>query len=375
MRGINVAVIGWGFMGRMHAHALRSIPLMYKNLPWRPVLKLLASGHIENAKRGAQDAGFDEYTDDWTQILSRDDIDAVSICTPNSLHEEMAVRLMEAGKHIYIDKPVSTSYESAKRIYEAWKQSGVKAQAVMNNRFLPAVMSAKRLADEGRIGEILAFSARYLHSGSINPDKTAGWKMRSEGGVILDLASHALDLICHIAGYPEKVMCASRLLYQSRPAKGGGVTDDLGEDYALMLLKMPSGALGSCEASKISTGADDELTVEVRGTRGAVRFDLMDPSHLEYYDNTLPELPLGGRRGFTRIETVGRYPPPAGEFPPPKNAVGWERGHIHCYYSFLDAVYNDTVPPCGLDEALRLQGIMEAARLSCQSGQWETAII
>ena len=374
MRKINVAVIGWGFMGRMHAHALRSIPLMYRDLPWRPELKLLASGHLDNARRGAQDAGFEEYTDDWTRILARNDIDAVSVCTPNSLHEEMAVRLLQAGKNIYLDKPVSTSYDSAKRIYDAWKHSGAKAQVVMNNRFLPAVMRAKQLADEGRIGDILAFFARYLHSGSISPDKPAGWKMMGEGGVILDLASHALDLICHIAGCPDKVMCESRVLYPTRPVKGGGVTGDLGEDHALMLLKMPGGALGYCEASKISTGADDELTVEVRGTKGAVRFDLMDPSHLEFYDNTLPEQPLGGGRGFTKIETVGRYPAPAGAFPPPKNAVGWERGHIHCYYSFLDAIYNDTVPPCGLDEALRLQGILEAAVKSRASGRWETAI-
>ena len=65
---------------------------------------------------------------------------------------------------------------------------------------------------------------------------------------------------------------------------------------------------------------------------------------------------------------------PGGAFLPPKNAPGWDRGHIHCYYSFLDAIYNDTVPPCGLDEALRLQGILEAAVRSRESGRWETAI-
>ncbi len=375
MKTVNIAVIGWGFMGRMHTHAIRSIPLMYNSLDFKPVLKCLCSGHLENARQGMADAGFEDCTDDWRTLPGRNDIDAVSVCTPNSLHEEMVIDLLKAGKHLYIDKPLTTDLASARRILEVYEGiSGVCVQMAMNNRFLPATMRARQLASSGKLGEIIAFNARYLHSGSVDPNKPMGWKQGAEGGVILDLASHALDLLATVCGWPSEVLCATHTLYASRPTKSGGTETILSEDHALLTLRLPNGALGSCEASKISTGASDELTIEVYGTKGAIRFNLMEPSWLWFYDNTLPEAPLGGFRGFTRIECVGRYPAPSGSFPPPKNAIGWERGHIHCYYSFLDSIVRGTTPPCGLMEAYRLQAVMEAAKKSAISGRWVSTV-
>ena len=371
MKDIRIAVIGWGFMGRMHTQAMRSIPLMYPGISFRPVLKCLCSGHIDNAENGMLLAGFSDCTDDWRSIVDRDDIDAVSVCTPNSLHEEMAVALLDAGKHVYIDKPLSTDLDSALRIQSAAHRSKARLQMVMNNRFLPATMRAKELVSEGKLGNILSFSCKYLHSGSIDPNKPIGWKQGTEGGVALDLASHALDLVTNLCGYPTEVFCAQRTLYPIRPTKDGGVTRALSEDHAMITMRLPNGALGHCEAGKIQTGTNDELSFEIYGDRGALRFDLMEPGWLWFFDNTVPERPLGGERGFTRIEAMARYPKPAGAFLPPKNAIGWDRGHIHCYYTFLDAVANGKDVQCGIDEAVRLQTLLEAAKRSAQSRSWE----
>lgn len=372
MKDIRIAVIGWGFMGRTHTHALRCIPLMYKDPDFRPVLKCLCSGHAENAQKGMRDGGFEEWTDDWRTLLDRDDIDVVSVCTPNSLHEEMVTALLKAGKNVYVDKPLTTDAASALRILEAAKQSSGRIQLVMNNRFLPATLRAKQIAEEGRLGEIIGFHARYLHSGSIDPDKPIGWKQQAQGGVILDLASHALDLVTDLCGWPERVNCAVNSLYPSRPTKDGGREENLSEDHAVMTLRLKNGALGVCEASKIATGTNDELIYEVYGTKGALRFFSLEPGWLEFFDNTVPEAPLGGNRGFTRIECMGRYPAPGGSFLPSKNAIGWDRGHIHCYYSFLDCVAHGKTPKCTVEDAVRLQFLMEAAARSAQSGQWET---
>lgn len=367
MKEINIAVIGWGFMGRTHTHSYRSVPLMYKDLDFRPVLKTVCSGHIENAHAAVRDAGFESCTDDWRTLLSRDDIDAVSVCTPNSLHEEMVTALLKAGKHLYIDKPLTTSLDSALRIREAARKSGSICQMVMNNRFLPATMRAKQLADEGALGDITGFSCRYLHSGSVDEFKPMGWKQGLEGGVILDLASHALDLVTDICGFPINVMCAVNTLYPSRVTKQGGTETAISEDHAVITMRLANGALGTCEASKIATGTNDELTFEIYGKKGALRFDLMEPGWLWFYDNTIPEAPLGGRRGFTRIECVARY---EGTYMPPKNAIGWDRGHIHCCYSFLDSVAHSK-PACpSVDDAVRLQAVMEAAKESAVSGLW-----
>ena len=137
------------------------------------------------------------------------------------------------------------------------------------------------------------------------------------------------------------------------------------------MLEMENGAVGSVEASKIATGTNDELLLEVRGDRGAIRFNAMDPNYLEFYDNTLPEAPYGGMRGFTRIESVGRYPAPGGKFLPPKSSVGWERGHTHCYYTFLDAVARGERPTENtVADGARLQHLMEACMHSDREGRW-----
>ena len=371
MKSIGIAVIGWGFMGRTHTHALRAIPLMYPGIDFRPVLKCVCSRREEPVRLAAEQLGFESYETDWRALLARDDIDAVSICTPNSLHEEMALAFLRAGKHVYIDKPLSCSYESACRIADAAREAGTYTQMVMNNRFLPATMRAFELSWEGRLGEIIGFRARYLHSGSIDEKKPIGWKQGAEGGVILDLASHALDLVTAICGFPEEVHCATHTLYGARPTKDGGVETRLSEDHAVMTLRMKNGALGSVEASKIATGTNDEMGFEIYGKKGALRFDLMEPNWLWFFDQTQPEAPLGGSRGWTRIESVARYPAPAGSFLPPKNAIGWDRGHIHCYYSFLDCVAHGRTPSPSIEDGVRLQGLLEAAARSAASGNWE----
>lgn len=370
MKTIGIAVIGWGFMGRTHTHALRSIPMMYPGIDFQPVLKCVCSRREAPAREAMELLGFESYTTDWRTILTRDDIDVVSVCTPNALHEEMAVALLKAGKHVYLDKPMAVTLDSARRIAAAARESGAYSQMVMNNRFLPATMRAKQLAEEGALGEIIGFHAQYLHSGSVDEARPIGWKQEAQGGVILDLASHALDLVTDICGFPKRVMCAANTLYASRPTKTGGVETDLAEDHAILTLRMPNGALGTVEASKIATGTNDEMGFEIYGKKGALKFDLMEPGWLWYFDNTVPEAPLGGRRGFTRIECIARYPAPAGTFLPPKNAIGWDRGHIHCYYSFLDCVAHGKAPRPSIEDGLKLQAVLAAAADSARTGDW-----
>lgn len=370
MRTISVGLIGWGFMGRTHAQALRSLALFYPDAPFRVRLTCVCTRRLEAAQDAMRDAGFERSTDDWRELVAMPDIDVVSICTPNALHEEMAVAALRAGKHVYLDKPVSVTGESALRIAEAARSSPAHTRVAFNNRYLPATLRAKQLVDEGRLGEILQFEARYLHSGSIDAAKPIGWKQQLQGGVILDMGSHVLDLLTWLMGYPRRVFCRTRTLYPERPTRDGGVERALSEDHALMLLELGGGALGMAEASKIATGTNDDLTLEIRGTRGALRWELMQPNYLEFYDDTAPGFPIGGLKGYTRIETVGRYPAPGGHFLPSKNAVGWERGHLHCYYDFLDEVVNDRPGSCTIEQGARLQCLMDALKRSSAEERW-----
>ena len=142
----------------------------------------------------------------------------------------------------------------------------------------------------------------------------------------------------------------------------------LSDDYALALFEMADGAVGTIEASKIATGSNDDLILEIRGDKGALHWNLMDPNYLEFYDNTAPHAPYGGLGGFTRIECVGRYPAPAGSFPSPKAAQGWIRGHVMGMYSFLQSVYTGVQEGPTFAEGAYVQRIMEAALASAADG-------
>lgn len=370
MKTIKIGIIGWGFMGRTHAHALRAMPLFYPGAGFRAEIAGICSRRLEKAREAAEELNVPYYTDDYRQLLAREEIDAVSVCTPNALHEEIALAALKAGKHLYIDKPLADTAQGARRIADQAEKSGVFTRMVFNNRYLPVTLRARELVDQGRIGRVLSFEGHYLHSGSIDPNKPIGWKQTLQGGVLLDLGSHVLDLITWLCGYPEAVFCAQRTLYDTRPTREGGATRDLSDDQTLMLLRLPGGAMGQVEASKIATGANDELTVEIRGEKGALAFDLMQPNYLRFYDNTRPEAPLGGERGFQWIETVARYPAPGGTFLPPKNSIGWDRGHLHCYYTFLDCLARGAAPDNGVGEGARLQMLMERAAQSAAQGRW-----
>jgi predicted dehydrogenase len=282
----------------------------------------------------------------------------------------MIIDALKAGKHLYIDKPLTVDGASAARIEAAARGSSSLTQMAFNNRFFPSVLRAKQLVDEGRLGNLLSFAVRYDHSGSIDPGKPAVWKMMESAGVLLDLGSHALDMLTFLTGYPSKVLCRLRTLYPERPAAGGGTVKNLADDQAVMLLEMPSGAVGTVTASKIVTGAEDELSFEFYGDRGAIRWRLMEADYLEFYDNTLPEAALGGGRGFTRIATTARFPAPGGAFLPPKNRIGWDRAHMHCYYSFLDSVSRGAPASPDLFEGAKLQRLMDAMVESHKTSAW-----
>ena len=373
MKTIGIDIIGWGFMGRTHTLSLRAIPLFYPDCGFRVRFVGVCSRTLAKAEKARDELGFEYATNDYHDLLNDKNIDVVSICTPNGDHEQMAVDALNAGKNVYLDKPVAVSYRAARRIEEAAEKSSGRLQIALHNRFFTATMRAKEIIDEGRLGELLSVNCRYLHSGSIDPDKPMGWKQGRDGGVILDLGSHALDLVTWLTGQmPKEVLCTCNTLYDRRPTKDGGICDEIAEDQAVMLMRYQNGAIGTVEASKITAGTTDVMLLEITGTKGAVKWNLENPGWLEFYDNTQPEVPLGGMRGYTRIECIGRYPAPGGSFLPSKNAIGWERAHMHSYFCFLDSLVKGTRQSPSIAEGVRLQKLMDCMFVSDREHRWVT---
>ncbi|MDD4139097.1 MAG: Gfo/Idh/MocA family oxidoreductase [Eubacteriales bacterium] len=373
MREIGIGLVGYGAMGKAHSYAYLTMPLYYSGMAFKPYLAGVCSGHLENARQAQADLGYAFATDRFDDLLARPDVDVIDICTPNHLHREMILKAAAAGKHIYCDKPLAISGSEASEIVAAVQGKGLVHQVAFNLRFLPATMRARQLIDEGRIGRILGFRAVYLHAGSVDPQKPAGWKLDpsvSGGGVLVDMGSHILDLVRYLVGDYRKIAARSRVLYPQRPTGSGQTLEMTAEDSICLIAEMADGSIGTLEASKIATGSQDDMRFEIHGDRGALRFSLMDPNWLYYYDNTLPERSLGGERGFTQIECVQRYDSPGGRFPAPKTSLGWIRGHVHSLYSFLDCVArNRPATPSFLDGAV-IQAVMDKAYEAERTGTW-----
>ena len=373
MKEIGIGIVGYGFMGRTHTYAYKTIPLYYDNLPFVPKLLGVCNRTKAKAQYACQANGFAFATDEVDELLDLEGIDAVSVCTPNPDHFGTVMKAIRAGKHVYCDKPLAVSADEARQLADAAVHAGVTAQVALQNRFFPATLRAKQLMEEGRIGRITSFHGAYLHSGSVDPAKPIGWKQDhalAVGGVLFDLGSHILDLLYWLMGEYEEVLAETRILYPRRPDRSGNMVEISAEDYASLILRLKGGAVGTVEVSKIATGTNDELLFEIYGDKGAIRFNTMQPNWLEYMDNTVPESALGGTRGFTKIECVQRYEAPGGAFPSSKNSVGWLRAHVHSLYTFLENLYLGRPGSPSFEEGAYVQYVMERAYESAKARAW-----
>jgi predicted dehydrogenase len=242
-------------------------------------------------------------------------------------------------------------------------------------RFIPAMLRARQLIAEGFLGQVYHFRACYLHAGYTDPDRPLSWRLKGEagGGALSDLGSHIVDLMSYLLGEYEAVRSTTETYVAERPATAGSevMAPVEVDDYVALQARMKSGALGFIEASRFATGAHDGMSFEVYGELGSLRFNMMDANYLYAYDAREPEADLGGRRGWTQIECLQRYPKPS-VLPSPKLPIGWMRFHLHSQLDFLTAVVAGKPGTANLLDGIRTQLADDAIRRSARSGAWET---
>jgi len=313
---IKIGLLGFGAMGKTHAFAVQNLPFYCEGLPFTAGIHGVATRSMEKSRAICRDHGFAVATDNAAELINSPDIDVIDICTPNHCHTETIRAALAAGKHVYCEKPLCDNEVDAKELAALAAASGKICTVVFNNRHLAAVVRARQLIDEGRLGRILSFDFSYLHNSCTNPARPAGWKQNAdicgEGGVLFDLGSHILDLLYFLCGPIARVSGCSQIAFDSRAGLDGKPWQTNAPEAFYMMATTKDGACGTLTASKLCTGTNDELSFAVYGEKGALRFSLMNPNYLEFYDATAPSAPIGGTSGFTRIECVGRYPAPAG---------------------------------------------------------------
>lgn len=363
MKTFRIGMIGYGSMGRTHHYAIDCMRHFYPDAPYRAEITRLCA-RTEQTRLAARQSGILQTTADEDDILCAPDIDIVDICTPNLYHYEAAKRALAAGKHIYCEKPLCVTYAQARELADMAQQANVTAQVVFNTRFLPPIRRAKQLCDQGTLGRILSFRCAYLHASCTDPQKPAGWKQNREicgGGVWFDLGSHITDLIYYLCGPFASVEGHAQIAYPQRTGADGAVWSTNADEAFYAFAVLQNGAYGTLEANKLALGTNDDLTLAIYGDRGAIRFSLMEPNWLYYYDGSRPGGDYGGLRGFTRIECVGRMPEGAYPLGGQKAPIGWLRGHTESYHAFLDCVYANRPAAPSFADAAHVQWVLEQA--------------
>ena len=373
MPKLRIGLIGYGGIGRVHAAAYRAIPFHYGLAADSISIAGVATTREETARRAVDEIGCDFHSADYRELLARDDIDAVDICTPNNSHREIVLAAAQAGKHIYCEKPLAMNVAEAARMAGAVDAAGLKAQMTFNFRFFPAVARAKQLMDDGFVGRVFSFRGRYHRSSYISSDKPMSWRLQREitgGGALFDLGAHILDLLYYLLGDFAAVNGTLDTLIKQRPVAAGSAekASVQVDDIALLQARLTDGTLGTVEVSRMGTGATNDLSFEIFGDKGAIRWDLSEPAWLQVYDARSSDSPLGGQRGFQRLEAASRYP--GQRAPDWTMAPDFMRAHAECQYQFIRAIWDDKPTSPSFADGLQVQRVMDAAERSSEQGRW-----
>jgi predicted dehydrogenase len=376
---LGIAVVGFGWMGRVHTQAYARVLHHYPHLAVRPQLVTIAEEVPGRAEEAAAQFGFASTTRDWRDVADDPRVRAVSITAPNFLHREIGVAMAEAGKHIWIEKPVGLGVADAQAVADAVAVSGVQGAVGFNYRNAPAVEAARELVASGEIGAVTHVRVRLFSDYAAHPDGALTWryeKQRGGSGVLGDLASHGADLARHLLGditeltadtavfIPERARPSGATAGHTRAA-GGELGPVENEDYVNCLLRFASGARGVLEACRVSVGEQNNYGFEVHGTRGALLWDFRRMNELGvsrgtgYQDQPVSTVHVGPGDG-----EFGAFQPGAA------NAMGYDDLKVIEAYRFLRSIAEGKPYGATLPDAVHSAAVLEAMVRSAESRSW-----
>ncbi len=375
METIGIGLVGYGYIGRVHTLSYRELPVYYPGTLPKLSLAAVCTSHAESARAAAAEGGYAASFSDVGELVRLKEVTVVDCSTPNYQHRQTLLAAIAAGKHVYCEKPLALNAAEAREIVRVAEKAGVSVGMTFNYRFVPAITRARQMIADGALGEIYNFRAEYFHTGYQDPQRPLGWRMKQElsgGGALVDMGSHLIDLVRHLLGELHSVRAIMKTYIKQRPVERGSRTlgDVTVDDAAWLEVRLAGGGFGTIEVSRFATGSLDDLNLEIYGSKGALRFSLMDANWLYWFDGTKAGGFLGGDLGWTRLETVQHYKGAA--VPPARSILGWTRAHAECQYAFLRAVAEGKKPEPGIRDGLLNQLILDAAYASAKSDSWVT---
>lgn len=379
---LGIGVIGMGWMGMAHSRAYRNLPDRFYDSGIRPRLVICADDVAVRAKQAQEAVGFSESTTDWHAVINHPEVQVVNIASPNYLHLEMVRAATAAGKHVFCEKPVGRTPQETAEIEALARKAGVMSFVGFNYRWAPMVQYTKQLIDEGRLGKITHYRGRFFAMYGSNPLGHLTWRFKQKyagSGVLGDIMSHVVDMAHMLIGPIERVVSNRHTFITERPLPTGQGThfglgkpgDPIGpvenEDYVGALVQFANGAQGSFETCRAIFGPKCEMSFEVNGTQGAVKWNFERLNELELY---LPDSDIA-TEGYTTLLGGPRFPL-HGRFNPGDGiGIGYEDLKCIEAYQFLQSIVDGQQREPSFASALKLANVQTAMMHSWQSGQWE----
>lgn len=361
---LGVAAIGYAFMGKAHSHAWRNVASFFDVPAFAQ--KVLVGRDARQVAESAARYGWAEHATDWRSVIAREDIHIVDICAPGWMHAEIAIAALQAGKHVLVEKPLSNTLAEAEAMTEAAiaaRARGVQSMVGFNYRRVPALVLAKELILEGRIGSVRHIRAAYLQDWLADDQVPMTWRLRKEmagSGALGDIASHAIDQVLFLLGNsPTEVAGRLHTFTPWRPG-ASGLEEVTVDDAAWITMSLESGAIASVEVSRVATGKKNALKLEIYGSKGAIFFDLENLNELGFLDATSPSR----EQGVRRILVNEPEHPYMDAWWPQGHIIGWEHTFTHQIRDFLTAIDTGHAPSPSFEEGLNVQHILDAVEES-----------
>lgn len=381
---LRVGMIGYRFMGKAHSNAWRQAPRFFP-LAADVEMSTICGRDPNGVEEARKALGWSKASVDWRAVVEDPEIDIVDINTPNDSHAEIAIAAAKAGKHILCEKPLGMTVDQCKAMLDAVKKAKVVHMVCHNYRRIPAIAHARKMIEEGAIGDVFHYRARYAQDWIVDPEFPLVWRLQkgvSGSGTHGDINAHIIDLARYLVGEFKEVCGMMHTFIKERPLMDqSGKGDGLGakssgkkmgkvtvDDTALFIGRFANGAIANLEATRFALGRKNHITIEINGSKGSLVFDFEDMNRLKYFDNSNP----ADRQGFRDILVTqgGGGHPYVGNWWPPGHIIGYEHTFVHTIADFVNAVVNGKSVQPTFEDGVRNQRVLEAVEESAKAKAW-----
>jgi predicted dehydrogenase len=374
MKNLNIGLVGYGFMGRTHSNAFHQAPHFFE-LPYRPVLKAICARNAERAQAFANNWGYESIETDWRRLVDRKDIDLIDIASTNDTHHEIAIAAAQAGKIVMCEKPLGRNAVEAEAMVAAVESAGVANTVWYNYRRVPAVTMLKQLIDEGRLGRIFHYRAKFLQDWTISQDLPQGgeglWRLDVKvagSGVTGDLLAHCIDTALWLNGSIAEVTAMTETFIKQRKHNLTGRIEPVGiDDASAFMGRFRNGSLGVFEATRYARGHKALYTLEINGEHASARWDLHDLHRLQWFDHR----DEGRVRGWRSVHVTDGDHPYMKHWWVPGLQIGYEHTFIHQFADFLTAAAEGRSAAPTFRDGVATDSVTDAILNSARNGRWE----